>query len=141
MTSPLPQGWSPCGTGATNNDPLVGGIIDQNIVQGTWFVIFHDEIKPIKGLPSRDAAFAALDQAIADKRAVSGETTYYVLNGHTLCYLQPGMTFYGVLAGKPGLGGHDWKNGPISVTESDTLRPATLEDFAFFRVSPKGHIA
>jgi hypothetical protein len=66
---------------------------------------------------------------------------HYVLNEHTLCYSQVGTSFYGVLAGKPQLGGHDWKNGPISVVSTDTLRPATLEDFEFYRVCPKGHIA
>tara|TARA_R110002124_G_scaffold128157_2_gene288536 strand:- start:14910 stop:15119 length:210 start_codon:yes stop_codon:yes gene_type:complete len=67
-------------------------------------------------------------------------TTYHVLNEHTLCYKQEGSTVYGVLAGKPQLGGHDWKNGSISVSRLDDLRDATLEDFEFFRVRPNGHI-
>jgi hypothetical protein len=68
-------------------------------------------------------------------------TSYHVLNENTLCYLQEGSTLFGVLAGKPQLGGHDWLNGPVAVTGSDNLRSATLADFETFRVSPTGHIA
>jgi hypothetical protein len=68
-------------------------------------------------------------------------TKYYVLNENTLIYSQEGTTLYGVLAGKIQLGGHDWLNGPISVGRLDVLRAATLEDFEYFRVDPKGHIA
>lgn len=68
-------------------------------------------------------------------------TSYHVLNENTLCYLQEGSSLYGVLAGKPQLGGHDWINGPVAVSSLDVLRPATLEDFDFYRVSPAGHIA
>lgn len=69
-------------------------------------------------------------------------TRYYVLNEHTLCYTICGSPeLLGVLAGSVIRGGHDWKNGPVSAGGSDTLRPATLEDFEAYRVSPKGHIA
>ncbi len=68
-------------------------------------------------------------------------TSYHVLNENTLCYLQDGSSLYGVLAGKPQLGGHNWINGPVAVSNLDKLRPATLEDFDFYRVCPKGHIA
>jgi hypothetical protein len=69
-------------------------------------------------------------------------TTYHVLNESTLVYAdprQPGVL--GVLAGKPQSGGHDWRDGPITATPSDTLRPATLADFDFYRVDPAGHVA
>ncbi|OSO51462.1 hypothetical protein BV363_03017 [Pseudomonas syringae pv. actinidiae] len=68
-------------------------------------------------------------------------TSYHVLNENTLCYLQDGAGLYGVLAGKPQHGGHDWINGPVVVSSLDKLRPATLEDFNFYRVCPAGHIA
>lgn len=68
-------------------------------------------------------------------------TTYHVLNEHTLCYLQEGSSVYGVLAGKPQLGGHNWINGAVSVSRVDKLRPATRDDFEVFRVCHKGHIS
>lgn len=66
---------------------------------------------------------------------------YVVKNENTLCYRQEGSELLGVLAGSVIRGGHDWKNGAVSVGPSDTLRPATLEDFDAYRVCPKGHIA
>ena len=69
-------------------------------------------------------------------------TKYIVLNENTLGYIfddQPDVM--GVLAGKPQLGGHDWFNGPVSMTTIDKTRVATLKDFEFFRVDPVGHIA
>lgn len=68
-------------------------------------------------------------------------TTYHVLNEHTLCYKQDESILYGVLAGKPHLGGHDWINGAISVSPLDSLREASIADFDFFRVSHKGYIS
>lgn len=68
-------------------------------------------------------------------------TQYYVKDGHTLGYIddrQPNS--FGVLAGKPQLGGHDSLQGYVQVSRLDVLRPATLADFEFFRVSPKGHM-
>lgn len=67
---------------------------------------------------------------------------YFVKNANTLGYIndeQPNM--FGVLAGKPQLGGDDWMNGPVPVSPSDKLVPATIADFDFFRVCHKGHIA
>ncbi len=53
---------------ASNNDPKLGGIIDNEIVSGLWFVIFNDDdIATIDGLPSRDAAFVAHAAAINAK--------------------------------------------------------------------------
>ncbi len=66
---------------------------------------------------------------------------YVVLNNHTLGYIyaeQPGLL--GVLASKPQLGGHDPMNGPVSIGDSDQMRAATLNDFAFYRIQPEGHI-
>lgn len=68
-------------------------------------------------------------------------TKYVVLNENTLCYRIDGQDYHlGVLAGSVIRGGHDWKNGPVAVGPLDTLRPATAEDFEFFRVDPKGHL-
>jgi hypothetical protein len=58
--------WTQVANGiATNNDPILGGIIDQNIVSGKWFVIFNsDEIEAIEGIDARAEAFAAHAAAI-----------------------------------------------------------------------------
>lgn len=67
--------------------------------------------------------------------------SHYVLNGHTLGYVyDEHPTTFGVLHGSVLLGGHDWRNGPVTITDTDVLVPATLEDFDKFNVSPKGHI-
>lgn len=75
-------------------------------------------------------------------RAVSGknEGKYIVKNESTLCYRQEGSHFVGVLAGSVLRGGHNPLYGPVCISPNDTVRPATLADFEFFRVSPKGHI-
>lgn len=65
-------------------------------------------------------------------------TTYHVCGGHSLLYRQEGMTNYGILEGKPQLGGYDWKDGTCQ-PDPALLRPATLEDFEFFRVRAKGY--
>ncbi len=62
-------------------------------------------------------------------------TTYHVCDEHSLLYRQPGMVLYGILAGKPQLGGYDWKNG-VCAPDETKLRPATVKDFEFFRVHP-----
>ena len=67
------------------------------------------------------------------------KTTYHVENGHTLLYRQPGDAMYGILAGKPLLGGRNWVDG-ICAPDPATLRPATRDDFDFFRVCHKGHL-
>ena len=64
-------------------------------------------------------------------------SSYYVLNGHTLGYIQhhqPGI--FGVLHGNPYLGARDWKNGPVILMGDEDLVPATLADFDRFRVCP-----
>ena len=51
---------------ATNADPILGGIIDQTIMTGEWFVIFNDDAIPaIEGIATRAAAFEAFEAAIA----------------------------------------------------------------------------
>lgn len=68
-------------------------------------------------------------------------TKYYVLDENTLCYIKPGMIGAGVLAASVIRGSHhDPNNGPISLPIKDEgrVRPATLEDFKTFRVSPTG---
>lgn len=67
---------------------------------------------------------------------------YFVKDGNTLGYVnsaQPNL--FGVFAGKPQLGGHDWINGPVVIDAFCVLVPATLADFDRFRVDPRGHIA
>lgn len=64
-------------------------------------------------------------------------TSYHVLNENTLGYIkQERPNWFGVLAGKPQLGGHDWKNGDVFIGRLDVIRPATLVDFDFYRVCP-----
>jgi hypothetical protein len=65
---------------------------------------------------------------------------YVVVNENALCYSIAGSIFHGVLAGKLLLGGPDPMTGTIVVAPSDKVRPATVADFDFFRVSPKGHL-
>jgi hypothetical protein len=68
------------------------------------------------------------------------QTKYFVLNENALCYRIEGTIFSGVLASSVIRGGPDPLCGMIYVGGGDTTRPATLEDFAAYRVSPKGHL-
>lgn len=68
MPHSLPEGWTEAYPGgmATNRDPVKGGIIDNEIVSGLWFVIFNVEYLPIlDGFASRGEAFRAYEQAIS----------------------------------------------------------------------------
>jgi len=67
-------------------------------------------------------------------------TQYLVGDEHTLVYKYPGQLMMGVLAGSVIRGGHNPLNGCVVASQFKTLRPATVEDFKFFRVSHKGHI-
>ena len=69
IATTLPAGWTEAAPGeiAINRDPDLGGIIDRNIAGLGWFVIFNTDLPPIEGLPSRDAAFIAHDQAIRER--------------------------------------------------------------------------
>lgn len=69
--------------------------------------------------------------------------SYFVLNENTLGYIDDQTpTIFGVLAGKPQLGGHDWQNGPLSVPiDYPAARPATLVDFEYYRVCANGHLS
>ncbi len=70
-------------------------------------------------------------------------TKYFVLNGHTLVYRIEGAPEWhvGILAHRILLGSpFDRLAGWTIVWGWDRLRPATLDDFAAFRVSPKGHL-
>ena len=64
---------------------------------------------------------------------------YIVLNEKTLGYFDKNdtkRTSMEILAGY-----HDWRNGSVPVSHTiDVIRPATLEDFARFRVSYPGSI-
>ncbi len=51
---------------ATNRDPIVGGIIDKEIVSGKWFVIpNNDAISQVEGLETKADAFAYLKARVA----------------------------------------------------------------------------
>ncbi|SCW95345.1 hypothetical protein [Ancylobacter rudongensis] len=69
---------------------------------------------------------------------------YYVLNGHTLGYINPaqpnvfGILHASVLRGST-FGRLDWFT--ITAPGVDRLEPATLADFDAFRVCPKGHLS
>lgn len=57
----LPPGWTEATRGgmACNPDPDTGGIIDQEVISGEWFVVFNrEELDTISGLGSRAEAFA-----------------------------------------------------------------------------------
>ena len=72
---------------------------------------------------------------------MTNATSYYVLNGHTLGYIQADHpTLFGVLAGSVVRGGHDWNNGPTIVSPSDVLVQATHADFEAYRVCYCGHL-
>lgn len=69
-------------------------------------------------------------------------STYWVCGEYSLLYQHPDWpwkSIYGVLAGKPWLYGYNPKNG-VCCPDVQDLRPATLEDFRFFRVCPVGHL-
>ncbi len=68
----LPDGWTQSAPGrmATFLDPVSGGIIDQQLVSGKWFVIPQDDdLLDLSDqlFDSRAEAFAALAQAVAAK--------------------------------------------------------------------------
>jgi F420-dependent methylenetetrahydromethanopterin dehydrogenase len=65
----LPQGWEGSGNGLVcNADPVLGGIIDRNLVSGQWFVVFNaDDISVIEDIASRDDAFRLFQEAIDAK--------------------------------------------------------------------------
>lgn len=60
---------------------------------------------------------------------------YVVKDEHTLGYLQDGSNTMSVLAGSVIKGGHNWKNGSVSIFGSQ-VRRATLADFEAYRVQP-----
>jgi hypothetical protein len=74
--------------------------------------------------------------------AIMRTTKYFVCNENTLCYQMEGDPMLGVLGGKPQSGGRS--NSPLEepffASPLDKLRPATVKDFEFFRVSPRGHL-
>lgn len=71
--SNIPTGWKANDVQGTigiacNNDPLLGGIIDTNMVSGLWFVIFNDDdLEMVEGLQSREEAFKVFEQTINNK--------------------------------------------------------------------------
>jgi hypothetical protein len=62
--TPLPKGWTASAEHTdgivVNPHPLEGGIVDQNIVNGQWFVIFnHEDLAALDGFATRDEALDA----------------------------------------------------------------------------------
>lgn len=55
---------------AIHGDPSIGGIVDQQIADGSWFVVFNADIPPVEGLASRGEAFATWSQVIRDHNLV-----------------------------------------------------------------------
>lgn len=50
---------------ATSNDPISGGIVDQAIVSGEWFVVPNsDDIGFMDGFATKQDAMAALQAAV-----------------------------------------------------------------------------
>lgn len=63
---------------------------------------------------------------------------YFVLGENSLGYVSPLQPeSFCVLAS--GIGGPDWKNGPIPV-DWEHMRMATPADFERYRVRPEGHL-
>lgn len=65
----MPNGWNHLGENAmaTNPDPIVGGIIDNEIVSGKWFVIpNNDAIAQADGFSTKADAFAYLATKVAE---------------------------------------------------------------------------
>lgn len=63
-------------------------------------------------------------------------TQYVVLNDNALGYIndvQPGVV--GILAGKVSLGGPSPIDGPVYAAPGNKVRPATTNDFDYFRVA------
>lgn len=66
---------------------------------------------------------------------------YVVVNENTLGIIYgPKADSLHVLAGSVIRGGRDPKNGEMYIGSLDVVRDATVEDFAAYRVSPKGHL-
>lgn len=66
---------------------------------------------------------------------------YVVMNEHTLgCIYAECPDKLCVLHGSFLKGGYDWRNGPVSISPSDTIRDASLQDFREYRVMPPAHI-
>lgn len=72
----LPTGWTEATPGgmATNRDPVVGGIVDDEIVSGKWFAIANrGDIPTLTGFSSRAEAFAALKRALETRDNQTGD--------------------------------------------------------------------
>ena len=73
--------------------------------------------------------------------AANPQNEFMVLNEHTLGYVsarEPDL--FCVLRGMPQRGGHDWKNGSVSLSRLDQTRLASFADFHDYRVSSMGHV-
>lgn len=72
--STLPSGFTEATKGGLicSADLVHGGIIDQEIVSGLWFVIFNDDsIDSLNGFSTRDEAIAAFNSSIKNRLAIN----------------------------------------------------------------------
>lgn len=68
------------------------------------------------------------------------DTAYFVWKEVALTVQHDSSPLHGVLGSSLIKGGPDWRNGPIRPDPAE-LRPANVEDFHTFRVSPYGHLS
>jgi hypothetical protein len=78
------------------------------------------------------------------KGRIMNKTKYFVVNEHTLCYQQEGMTDLGVLRasilrGSP-FDGYPCPGTIVMPMNPDEMRPATKKDFEEFGVCHKGYL-
>jgi len=66
---------------------------------------------------------------------------YFVCDEHTLCYQIEGDPMMGVLAGSVIRGGRNPLDGVTHASTFRKIRPATVEDFAAYRVMPPRHFS
>jgi hypothetical protein len=109
-------------------------MIGKNPEMGSTYAVSGDGIGKIQ------VEGCALAELFGDEKPTEATARYLVVNENALCYRIEGSILHGVLAGSVLRGGPDPMTGTIAVAPSDVVRPATVEDFAFFRVSPKGHL-
>ena len=68
-------------------------------------------------------------------------TQYFVCDENTLCYQIEGDPMLGVLAGSVIRGGRNPLNGVTHRETFRTVRQATVEDFAVYRIAMNRHYA
>lgn len=105
---------------------------------GSWIKVLEDDpleiVRAASDAEKIHTYILALEQNLIQQvEQAHDHTQYFVSNENTLCYQQPGMTMYGVLASN--VDGRNPINGPFYASPLDQIRPATREDFDRFRVT------